>query len=174
MRLGAWRWGRFADGQSAMKITSITLWQVPLTSHDVYYMSDGKACDTVTTTVLRLDTDTGLSGWGEVCPIPHYLPAFAHGVLPVIADLAPVVLGQDPRGPAAVMDAADRQLQGHVYAKSALDIALWDLTARAADMPLFRSARRSTEPARCPPITRSPVSHRTRWCANGAGRLSGR
>jgi hypothetical protein len=59
-----------------MKINRITLWQVPLTSHCAYYMADGKTCDTVTTAVLRLDTDEGLSGWGEVCPIPHYaLPA---------------------------------------------------------------------------------------------------
>ena len=38
-------------------------------------MSDGKICDTVTSCILRLESDTGLTGWGEVCPIPHYLPA---------------------------------------------------------------------------------------------------
>ena len=36
------------------------------------------------------------------------------------------------------MRAADRHLIGHVYAKSALDIALWDLTARVAGLPLHR------------------------------------
>ena len=68
------------EGRPGMKITRLTLWQVPLTSHIAYNMSDGKICDTVTSTILRLDADNGLSGWGEVCPIPHYLPAYADGV----------------------------------------------------------------------------------------------
>lgn len=120
-----------------MKITRITLWHVPLTSHLAYHMSDGKTCDTVDSVVLRLDTDTGHSGWGEVCPIPHYLPAYAGGVIPAVAELAPVLLGADPVGPEAVMARLDAQLQGHPYAKSAIDTALWDLTAQAANLPLY-------------------------------------
>ncbi len=119
-----------------MKIKCLSLWHLPLTSHATYYMAEGKTCDTVETVILRLDTDTGISGWGEVCPIPHYLPAYARGVAPALQELAPVVLGADPVGPEALMARVDHHLQGHVYAKSALDMALWDLTARAADMPL--------------------------------------
>ena len=120
-----------------MKITRLTLWHVPLTSHETYYMADGKTCDTVETAVIAVETDTGLTGWGEVCPIPHYLPAYARGVAPALRDLAPVLLGADPVGPEALMARADDWLQGHVYAKSALDIALWDITGQAAGLPLF-------------------------------------
>lgn len=120
-----------------MKLTRLLLWHRPLTSHVAYHMAAGKTCDTVETVVLAAQTDTGLTGWGEVCPIPHYLPAFARGVAAVLQDIAPVILGRDPRGPEAVMAAADHWLQGHVYAKSALDIALWDLTGQAAGLPLF-------------------------------------
>ena len=119
-----------------MKITRVCLWHVPLTSHATYHMAAGKSCDTVETVVVRLDTDAGLSGWGEVCPIPHYLPAYARGVAPALTELAPVILGADPVGPEAVMARADAWLPGHAYAKSALDIALWDLTGRAAGLPL--------------------------------------
>ena len=73
-----------------MKITGLTLWQVPLTSHIASNMWDGKICDTVTNIILRLDADNGLSGWGEVCPIPHYLPAYANGVAPALTELAPI------------------------------------------------------------------------------------
>ncbi|WP_421703488.1 mandelate racemase/muconate lactonizing enzyme family protein [Aliiroseovarius sp.] len=119
-----------------MKITRLSLWHVPLTSHEAYYMSDGKTCDTVETAVLRVDTDVGLVGWGEVCPIPHYLPAYARGVGPALTELAPVLLGADPIGAEALMAKADAFLQGHRYAKSALDIALWDLTGKAAGLPV--------------------------------------
>ncbi|MEM9761136.1 MAG: mandelate racemase, partial [Pseudomonadota bacterium] len=67
-----------------MRITGLTLWQVPLTSHVTYTMASGKECATVTTTVLRIETDAGVCGWGEICPIPHYLPAYAGGVVPAI------------------------------------------------------------------------------------------
>ncbi|MCT4556284.1 MAG: mandelate racemase [Pelagimonas sp.] len=130
-----------------MKITRIRLWHVPLTSHAAYYMSDGKTCDTVETVVIGVDTDTGLTGWGEVCPIPHYLPAYARGVAPTLAELAPVLIGADPVGPEALMAQADRWLQGHVYAKSALDMALWDLTGQVAGLPLYTllGGRRSAD-----------------------------
>ena len=72
-----------------MNITSLTLWHLPLTSHIAYNMSDGKICDTVTSCILRLESDTGLTGWGEVCPIPHSLPANANGVAPALTELAP-------------------------------------------------------------------------------------
>lgn len=121
-----------------MKIKRISLWHQPLTSHETYYMSDGKTCDTVDTVVVRLETDTGLSGWGEVCPIPHYLPAYAGGVAPALQEMAPILIGADPIGPEAVMQAMDIYLQGHVYAKSPVDMAIWDLTAQAAQMPLYR------------------------------------
>ena len=120
-----------------MKITRIALWHVPLTSHQAYYMADGKTCDTVESVVLRIDTDSEYSGWGEVCPIPHYLPAYARGVLPAIEELRPVLLGADPIGPEALMAKADAYLQGHVYAKSAIDIALWDITSKVAGLPLY-------------------------------------
>lgn len=120
-----------------MKITGITLWQVPLTSHTTYIMADGKTCDTIDTIVLRLDTDAGLEGWGEVCPIPHYLPAYAEGVVPAVANLAPVLLGGDPIGADALMQRCDDHLRDHRYVKSALDIAFWDLTAKVANLPLY-------------------------------------
>ncbi|MEM8632980.1 MAG: enolase C-terminal domain-like protein [Pseudomonadota bacterium] len=120
-----------------MKIRRLSAWQVPLTSHATYYMATGKTCATVTTTVLRIDTDEGLSGWGEVCPIPHYLPAYAAGVIPALSELAPLLLGADPVGPEALMARLDAHLMDHRYAKSMIDIALWDLTGKAAGLPLY-------------------------------------
>ena len=119
-----------------MKIKSLSIWHVPLTSHETYYMADGKTCDTVETVVVRVDTDNGRSGWGEACPIPHYLPAYARGIAPALAELAPVIIGADPVGPEALMQKVDAYLPGHPYAKSPLDMALWDITAQVAGLPL--------------------------------------
>ncbi len=118
------------------RIVRVRLWHVPLTSHVTYNMAEGKTCATVETVVVALETDDGLTGWGEVCPIPHYLPAYARGVAPAIHEMAPVVLGRPFTGPEALTAALDRWLQGHVYAKSALDIAAWDLLGKQANLPV--------------------------------------
>ena len=70
--------------------------------------------------------------------MPHYLAAYAGGVAPALNELAPVIFARDGSalGAQAMMQAADRDLIGHVYVKLALDIALWDLTAQVAGLPL--------------------------------------
>lgn len=65
-----------------MKVTHLSLWHVPLTSHTAYDRADGKTCDTMETVMITVQTDKGITGGGEVCPIPHYLPAYARGVAP--------------------------------------------------------------------------------------------
>ena len=89
------------------------------------------------THVLCLETETGLKGWGEVCPIPHYLPAFAGGVLSAVQDMAPEILGISPLGIDAQMRNLDEHLIGHTYAKSIVEIALWDLFGQVTNLPLY-------------------------------------
>ncbi|MEM9343285.1 MAG: enolase C-terminal domain-like protein [Pseudomonadota bacterium] len=120
-----------------MRVARLTLWAVDLTSHATYYMAEGKTCATVKTHVLCLETDTGLKGWGEVCPIPHYLPAYADGVPSGVAELAPHILGVSPFGVDAPMRKLDGVLPGHEYVKTIVDIALWDLFGQATGQPLY-------------------------------------
>ncbi|KXF81864.1 mandelate racemase/muconate lactonizing enzyme family protein [Enterovibrio coralii] len=119
-------------------INQITVWKLELTSHTPYYMANGKTCVSVPSIIMRVDTDEGISGWGEVCPIPHYLAAYADGVLPALQNMSEVLLGTEAVGPEAVMAIMDRYLIGHRYAKSVIDMALWDITAKKADMPLYQ------------------------------------
>ena len=120
-----------------MKITKLSLWSLPLTSHQTYFMAEGKTCDSVETHVLCLETDTGLKGWGEVCPIPHYLPAFAKGVPSAVAEMGPEILGMSPFGVDVPMRHLDGFLQGHSHAKSIIDIAMWDLFGQATRHPVY-------------------------------------
>ncbi|MES0881040.1 mandelate racemase/muconate lactonizing enzyme family protein [Roseibium sp. SCP14] len=122
--------------RSDLRISGLTLWRVPLTSHETYYMAAGKTCDTIDSMVLRIDTEQGVSGWGEVCPIPHYLPAYARGVSPAIEELAPVLIGANPMGVDALMATCRSYLQGHPYVQSVIDIALWDLTGKVCGVPV--------------------------------------
>lgn len=88
-------------------------------------------------TVVALDTDEGLTGWGEMAVIsPAYADSFAAGARAGVAELAPLLLGADPTQPRAVLALLDGAMRGQPYVKSALDMACWDVTARAAARPL--------------------------------------
>jgi L-alanine-DL-glutamate epimerase-like enolase superfamily enzyme len=121
-----------------MRIRSVSVYRVDLPLHErSYNWSGGKSVQVFDSTVVRLATDDGLEGFGEVCPLgPVYLPSYAEGARTGIAELAPAVIGLDPRQVDVVNGAMDSALKGHPYAKSAIDVACWDLLGKATGMPV--------------------------------------
>lgn len=122
-----------------MRITRLTLYSVPI---DVgmeltRYVATQKIDPSLHVLVVRVDTDTGLTGWGEVCSAPpYYLPELSAGAREGILYVAPVVLDRDPRSIAAILGDVSAALRGHGNAKTALEMALWDLCAKAHGLPL--------------------------------------
>ena len=124
----------------SMRISRITVWQMDLPLGQPYSLSGGRLrFDRLDSTFVRIDTDAGLSGWGEACPWGHtYLPAHGPGVRAGIETLAPALLGIDPRGIDHLNAVMDVTLPGHPYVKSAIDIAAWDIFGQAAGMPVWQ------------------------------------
>jgi L-alanine-DL-glutamate epimerase-like enolase superfamily enzyme len=102
-----------------------------------FAMSGGKAASRQDSTIVRIETDEGIVGWGEQCGFsPRYLAAHGEGARAALALMAPAAIGLDPRAVQRVYDAMDGALKGHDYAKSALDMACWDVLGRATGLPL--------------------------------------
>jgi L-alanine-DL-glutamate epimerase-like enolase superfamily enzyme len=121
-----------------MKITGFKIYQVDLPLHEGNYSwSEGKSVDVFDSTVVAVETDAGLTGYGEVCPLgPVYLPAYAAGARTGMMELAPQLLGEDPTQLQAINHQMDRAMKGHPYVKSAIDMACWDILGKAAGMPV--------------------------------------
>jgi L-alanine-DL-glutamate epimerase-like enolase superfamily enzyme len=121
-----------------MKIQRIQAYQVDLPLYETTYKwSGGKSVTVFDSTIVRVDTDTGHSGFAEVCPLgPFYLPAYAEGVRAGLRELGPHLLGTDPREPGKINHLMDKALKGHPYVKSGLDIACWDLLGQDAGLPI--------------------------------------
>jgi L-alanine-DL-glutamate epimerase-like enolase superfamily enzyme len=121
-----------------MKIARIAAYRVELPLHEgSYKWSGGKSVDVFDATIVRVESDTGLAGHGEVCPLgPAYLPAYAEGVRAGIAMLAPRLIGEDPRELERLNRTMDAALKGHPYVKSGIDMACWDLLGQAAGLPV--------------------------------------
>jgi L-alanine-DL-glutamate epimerase-like enolase superfamily enzyme len=121
-----------------MKIRRIAAYPVALPLHEGRYAwSGGKSVDVFDSTLVRVETDDGRAGHGEVCPLgPAYLPAYAEGVRAGLAVLAPSLLGEDPRDLERLNRRMDALLKGHPYVKSGIDVACWDLLGQAAGLPV--------------------------------------
>jgi L-alanine-DL-glutamate epimerase-like enolase superfamily enzyme len=121
-----------------LKIVRILAYQVDLPLHEgSYRWSGGKSVSVFDSTIVAVETETGLVGHGEVCPLgPFYLPAYAAGCRAGIAELGPHLLGEDPRQLARLNRRMDAALQGHPYVKSGIDMACWDLLGQATGLPV--------------------------------------
>jgi L-alanine-DL-glutamate epimerase-like enolase superfamily enzyme len=121
-----------------MKITKISAYQVDLPLREgSYKWSGGKAVTVFDSTIVCVETDAGLVGYGEVCPLgPFYLPAYAKGVRAGIAELGPHLLCEDPRQLERLNRRMDAALKGHPYVKSAIDIACWDILGQVSGLPV--------------------------------------
>ncbi|MCA8989250.1 MAG: mandelate racemase, partial [Planctomycetaceae bacterium] len=102
-----------------------------------YKWSGGKSVSVFDSTIVGVETECGLVGYGEVCPLgPFYLPAYAEGVRAGLKQLAPHLLGMDPRQLGVLNHRMDAAFKGHPYVKSGIDIACWDLLGKATKLPV--------------------------------------
>ncbi len=121
-----------------MEIRKIELYQVDLPySGGTYLLSGGREYTGFEAAIVRLETACGLEGWGESTPFGStYIAAHARGARAGIAEIAPHLLGRDPLQVDRINDAMDEALAGHHHAKTALDIACWDIFGKSVEMPV--------------------------------------
>lgn len=100
----------------------------------------GRPRTSMDTLLVRVETDAGVTGWGE---------GFGHRIFPATRAaidtlVGPMCLGRDPTAISALADELQRNLAGvgrngpAMYALSAIDIALWDIAGKHAGLPLYR------------------------------------
>jgi L-alanine-DL-glutamate epimerase-like enolase superfamily enzyme len=111
-------------------------------------MLGGRPRTSIDMLLVRVDTDAGVTGWGE---------AFGHRIFPATRAaidtlLGPMCVGRDAGAIAALHDDVQRVLHGlgrngpALYALSGLDIALWDVAGKVAGLPLYRLLGGSPRP----------------------------
>jgi D-galactarolactone cycloisomerase len=123
-----------------MKIRTITshLLRVPL--GDKTFYSSQAAFPERNSYLVRIETDSGLVGWGEG---GQYGPAEPVAAC-VDAVLAPRLIGRDPTEPVRIWEelyaySRDFGQRGtYIEALSAIDIALWDIAGQALGIPVWK------------------------------------
>ena len=114
-----------------MKITELHIYEVPLpVVNGPYTMANAKVY-ALDSTLVKLVTDTGLTGWGETCPVgPTYQPHHALGARAALQQMAPGLIGGNPLLITQLHRQMNNLLNGHSYAKAAIDIAAHDVAGK--------------------------------------------
>jgi muconate cycloisomerase len=91
--------------------------------------------------IVRLRCDDGVEGLGEATTIGglSYTDQSPEGIkLAIDTYLTPALLGKDATNINAVMAVASIAVQGHSFAKSAIETALWDALGHRMGQPIHR------------------------------------
>jgi D-galactarolactone cycloisomerase len=111
------------------------------TAYPYQWRSRASYSKSVDTTIVKITTDSGLVGWGEAkSPVAPTVTAA------IIRDLmAGLLIGEDPTNPSLQWERlyGSMRIRGHSHgfwmeAISGIDIALWDLSAKALGLPLCK------------------------------------
>jgi D-galactarolactone cycloisomerase len=125
-----------------MKITRVSgvVYRQQLKSSGPKPKFAGEARHAFETMLVKVETDSGIVGWGE---------AFPHRVWPAVKSLlekliAPACSGADPCDIPALMKKLIYHVHGVgragpvMYALSGLDIALWDILGKSKNLPIYK------------------------------------
>lgn len=89
--------------------------------------------------LVRVHTDEGISGLGEVSCTPRWsgedqvtAAHFIHTIL------GPALSGQEPRDIERLSALMRAALSGHAFTRAAVEMALWDILGKSAGQPLYR------------------------------------
>ena len=114
-----------------MKIREIHIYAHDLPVKNGPYTMANAEVWALDTTLVKLVGDDGTVGWGETCPVgPTYAEAHTGGARAALTVMAEGLIGADAT-PGTLRRKMDTLLNGHNYAKAALDIAAYDLMGKS-------------------------------------------
>lgn len=89
--------------------------------------------------IVRVRTDTGLIGLGEATVAARWSGETSVACASAIETLlGPALVGRDPTRVNAARLIMDRELKLNPFTKSAVEMALWDLSGKAAGVPVYQ------------------------------------
>jgi L-Ala-D/L-Glu epimerase len=120
-----------------MKVVGVTTTVVALPRTDTLTTSYGSG-DLATTVLVQLHTDTEHVGIGQTAVAPRSYGETAEGILTNIQHhLAPVVVGREVDSIEALHQDLMLALPHHWSSHAGVEIALWDLKAKALGVPVY-------------------------------------
>jgi len=120
----------------AIKITAMTVFVTDIPVRLMRRHGSGDVAGSVKNAIVKLETDAGITGWGDAAPWAVFTGTAEANALGIHTYLRPLLIGADPFRIEALMAAADHAVVGHPEAKAAIEMALFDIVGQASDLPV--------------------------------------
>jgi muconate cycloisomerase len=121
-----------------MKITKVSARAVKIPRSHTLTTSYGSE-DKAVTVLVTVETDEGLTGYGQASVDAPFYGESAEGMLANIrAHLAPALVGKDPLAITARLHDLHKALPHHYFSHAGIDLALWDLKGKALGVPVYQ------------------------------------
>jgi L-alanine-DL-glutamate epimerase-like enolase superfamily enzyme len=121
-----------------MKITNVEAWQVTMPLTEPYTITY-ETVDTAVNVFFRIETNTGIIGYG--CAAPDH-PVTGETPQSVLDDLnnivKPCIMGSDPIRMTRLMEMLKPKLKISPTALAAVDMALYDILGKRCNLPLWK------------------------------------
>jgi len=111
------------------KIQNITVHQISVPAKAVHSHGSGDVSG-INAVILQIETDTGITGWGEASPWPVFTGTAGGNAVALHTHMRPHLIGQDPVQVEKLMNTVEKVIVGHSEAKAALEMALLDITGQ--------------------------------------------
>lgn len=118
-----------------LRISAVTVHTVRIAARAVHSHGIGDVA-AATNVILRLDTDAGITGWGEAAPWTVFTGSPEASAAALDVHLRPLLLNADPFRIEALLAAAGRTIVHCSEAKAALEMALFDIVGKALGVPV--------------------------------------
>lgn len=90
------------------------------------------------TMVLKIDTDEGITGYGEAGPLEYVTGDNLDTCLVIAEEFKKKLIGMDPLAIQSIHTVMNGMYHGHTSVKAAFDIACYDIAAKKMNVPLYR------------------------------------
>lgn len=88
--------------------------------------------------LVRVETDAGIEGVGEATVIPRWSGETVWSAQAIVEQhFAPLLIGMDPFDIESIDQVMDQAAQGNWFAKSAIEMACWDIQGREQGKPVY-------------------------------------
>lgn len=118
-------------------ITKVDIFKLNLPYKEPFVISLG-VIESATNVVVKIHTNSELTGIGECAPFVTIVGETQETVFELSKQMAKLLKGKDPFAIEERLTEIDRAVAGNYTMKSAFDMALYDLLAKKARLPLYK------------------------------------
>ena len=135
-----------------MRITAVRTFPIHLTVRPEFYIVSSAGAHAVSRYVMvAIETDAGLTGWGEASVVPVWSGETQGSALALVHDyFIPLLLGRDPADVESIAAAMDAAAVDNPFTKAAVEMALLDLAGQAQGKPVYELLGGPRNPLRIP------------------------